>query len=223
MSHDDLAFEPMPGLPAPLPKGENLLWQGSPRWHSLALNAYYVRLVALYFGGLVLWRVGIGLNEGHTFSAVALSCIWIAGLGATAVLILSILAYFSARMTIYSITSERVLLRHGVAVPLTLNIPFSLLEAADLRMRRDGTGDIAMRVDPSQRIAYLVNWPHLRPSQITLPQPSFRSLADAEAAARVLGEAMSAHVGPGGLRVAAAAPGKEPAPVGARPRRAAAA
>ena len=33
MSHDDFAFEPRRGLPAVLPDGERLLWQGSPRWH----------------------------------------------------------------------------------------------------------------------------------------------------------------------------------------------
>jgi hypothetical protein len=221
MSHDDFAFEPSPGLPAPLPKGEQLLWQGSPRWQSLALDAYYVRIVAIYFAGLVLWRVGVGLSEGHSVSAIALSCVWIAALGATAAGILALLAYFSARMTIYTITSERVLLRHGIAVPLTLNVPFSVLEAADLRMRRDGTGDVSLRVDPLQRIAYLVNWPHLRAGSVTRPQPSFRSLLDAETAARVLGEAMSAHTGPGGLRVAAAASASPLAST--RPRRAAAA
>jgi hypothetical protein len=189
MSHDDFAFEPVPGLPAPLPKGERILWQGSPRWQSLARTAYYVNIVALYFAGLVVWRVGVGLSEGHSLSVIALSCAWIAGLGATAAAILSVLAYFSAHMTIYTITSERVLLRHGIAVPLTLNIPFSLLDAADLRLRRDGTGDVSLRVDPRQRIAYLVNWPHLRSGFITRPQPSFRSLPDAETAARVLGEA----------------------------------
>jgi hypothetical protein len=46
MSHDDFAFEPVPGLPAPLPKGERILWQGSPRWQSLARTAYYVNIVA---------------------------------------------------------------------------------------------------------------------------------------------------------------------------------
>lgn len=221
MSHDDFAFEPVPGLPAPLPKGEKLLWQGSPRWRSLALDAYYVRLVGIYFAGLLLWRIGVGWSEGHGVGAIALSCGWIAALGATAAGILTGLAYFSARMTIYTITSERVLLRHGIAVPLTLNVPFSLLVAADLRRRRDGTGDISLQVDGRQRIAYLVNWPHLRAGYVTRPRPSFRSLTDAEAAARVLGEAMAAHTGPGGVRVATAA--APPSPSGARPRRAAAA
>jgi hypothetical protein len=31
---DDFAGEPIPGLPADLPEGEKLLWQGSPGWRS---------------------------------------------------------------------------------------------------------------------------------------------------------------------------------------------
>ena len=30
--HDDFAFEPVRGLPAVLPPGERMLWQGAPRW-----------------------------------------------------------------------------------------------------------------------------------------------------------------------------------------------
>ena len=48
--------EPVRGLPEPLPPGETLLWQGSPRWWSLALDAYRVRALAVYFGVIVLAR-----------------------------------------------------------------------------------------------------------------------------------------------------------------------
>jgi hypothetical protein len=47
MSHDDFAFEKIRGLPADLPRGEELLWQGSPTWKSLAIHTYYVRVVVL--------------------------------------------------------------------------------------------------------------------------------------------------------------------------------
>ena len=124
--HDDFAFEPQRGLPAALPEGEKLLWQGSPEWSSLAVHAYHVRKVALYFALLVLWRVANGIGGGHGADSVALSCAWILGLGATAIGVLSLLAYLSARMAVFSITSERVLLRHGIAVPMTINVPFSL-------------------------------------------------------------------------------------------------
>ena len=201
--HDDFAFEKIPGLPADLPAGERLLWQGSPDWKSQALNTYHVRAVALYFAALLLWRIGAGFGAGHDPATVALSCVWLLGLGTIAAGMLGTLGYVSARTTIYSITSARVLLRHGIAVPLTVNIPFTLLEAANLRMRRDGTGDIFLRLRSDQRLGYLVTWPHLRPSKITRPQPSFRSLGDAAVAAQILADAVQSVAGAAVQRTAA--------------------
>ena len=65
MSHEHFDFEPVRGLPALLPAGEKLLWQGSPDWRSLAVRAYHVRKIAIYFLLLVLWRIGIGISSGH--------------------------------------------------------------------------------------------------------------------------------------------------------------
>jgi len=202
MSHDDFAFEKIRGLPSDLPRGEELLWQGSPTWKSLAIHTYYVRIVALYFGALLLWRIGVGIGAGNSFSAVALSCVWLLGLGSVAAGLLTMIAYLSSRTTVYSITSARVLLRHGIAVSVTVNIPFTLLEAADLRQRKDGNGDISLKLRKDQRLGYLVTWPHLRPGYITRPQPSFRSLPDARQAASVLGEAIARFAGPSAVRTA---------------------
>jgi hypothetical protein len=199
--HDDFAFEKIRGLPADLPQGEKLLWQGSPTWRSMALNTYYVRWIAVYFGALVLWRIGVTMGSGHTFESIALSCGLIAGLGAVAAGVLAGLAYLSARSTVYSITSARVLLRHGIAVPMTMNIPFGLLEAANLRVRKDGTGDLSLSLLPGQRVAYLVTWPHLSPGYITSPRPSFRSVPDPKKAAEILRAAMLDFTGAGGIRI----------------------
>jgi hypothetical protein len=193
MSHDDFEFEPIRGLPALLPRGEALLWQGTPRWQSLAVRAYHVRKVAIYFGVLVLWRIGVGIHDHHSVSAVAASCLVLLALGGIATGVLSLLAYLNARSTVYSITSRRLLLRHGVAVPLTLNVPFTLIESADLRNFADGTGDISLRIAREQRIGYLITWPHLRPGQITHPAPCFRALSDAAHAASLLGAALAAE------------------------------
>jgi hypothetical protein len=219
MSHDDFAFEKIRGLPADLPRGEELLWQGSPTWKSLAIHTYYVRIVVVYFCALLLWRIGVGIGAGHSASAVALSCVWLVGLGSTAAGLLSLIAYLSSRTTVYSITSGRVVLRHGIAVSVTVNIPFTLLEAADLRQRKDGNGDISLKLRKDQRLGYLVTWPHLRPGYITHPQPSFRSLADAQHAASVLGDAVARFAGPSTVRTATTTP----APVAIGPRTAAAA
>lgn len=195
MSHDDFDFEPVRGLPALLPESEKLLWQGSPEWKSLAVRAYHIRKVAAYFLVLEAWRVGVGLNEGHTASAILVSCIFLTVLGAAAMGVLSLLAYLNARSTVYSITSRRVLVRHGVAVPLTMNVPFSRIDNASVKSFADDTGDIALKVSRHERVGYLITWPHVRPGQFTRPEPSLRALTDAYAAAEILAAALAAEAG----------------------------
>ena len=215
MSHDDFDFEPVRGLPALLPEGERLLWQGAPDWKSLAVRAYHVRKVAGYFLVLAAWRVGVGLNGGHTAAAIAVSCLFLLALGGVAVGVLSLLAYLNARSTVYSITSRRVLLRHGVAVPLTMNVPFTQIDNVAFKDFADGTGDIALTVPRQHRVGYLITWPHVRPGELTRPQPSLRALPDGHAAADILTKALAAAAGAEGVRadVQAAAP----VPSGFRP------
>jgi len=201
VSHDDFEVESTPGLPADLPQGERLLWQGVPKWKSLAIHAYHVRKVALYFLFLVLWRAGAGVINGQGFEAIALACGFMALLGAIAVGVLCLLAYASTRATIYSVTTRRVLIRHGVAVQMTLNIPFRFIESAGLRLYSDGTGDISLGIDRKERIGYLITWPHLRAWQLTRPQPSFRSLADSREAADLLSAALAAEAGAAPVRM----------------------
>lgn len=210
MSHDDFAFEPVRGLPASLPQGENLLWQGEPGWRELAVGAYHVRKVALYFAALMAWRIGTGLLEGNAAHSILVSCAWLTGLGLAAVAVLTGLAYASARSTVYSITSERIILRHGFAVSMTMNVPFTLLESAALKLRGDGVGDVAIRLRPGLRVGYLVTWPYVRPWRFARPEVSFRALPEAARAAEVLSRAMLAHANAEGSRVAI---GGESAPV----------
>jgi hypothetical protein len=73
-----------------------------------------------------------------------------------------------------------------------MNVPFKMIDAADLKVYTGGNGDLALAVPRSQRIGYLITWPHLRPGYITRPQPSLRSIPDAERAAKILGEALAA-------------------------------
>jgi uncharacterized membrane protein len=220
MSHDDFEFEPIPGLPALLPAGEKLLWQGSPGWKSLAVRAYHVRKVAVYFMVLVIWRILVGLNEGHTAGAILLSCLFLLALGTVGSGVLALLAYLNARSTVYSITSRRVLLRHGIAVPLTMNVPLKLIDKAALKYFANGTGDISLTLTRRERLGYMISWPHVRPGKITRPEPSLRGLADARAAAEILGAALAAEAGIKPTRVAAGPP--EAVPLTSGPHSAAA-
>ena len=68
--------EPIPGLPAMLPPGEEILWQGAPDWKRLMLSAFHVRGVAGYFGALALFGVVQGAWLGAAITVVAaIACI----------------------------------------------------------------------------------------------------------------------------------------------------
>lgn len=221
MNHDDFDFEPVRGLPAVLPEGEVLLWQGTANWKALAIRAYHVRKVAVYFLALMLCRIGFGIGNGHTAAAILVSCMMLLGLGCAAICVLSVLAYLNGTSTVYSITSRRVVLRHGIAVPLSMNIPFTLIQSAGLRIHSDGTGDIALSLPREQRVGYLISWPHLRPGHFTLPQPSFRALADAQRAAEILATALATDARSNAVRFGTDAASASKPPMS--PRRAAAA
>jgi hypothetical protein len=206
MSHDDFAFEPMRGIPAALPQGETLLWQGSPLWTSHLVHSYHLRKIGIYFAVLLVWRVLAGLSESQATDTIVRGCLLIGGMGVFVAVVLSAVAYYSARTTVYTVTSERFMIRHGIALPITMNVPFSLVVGADLRVYRGGTGDICLRLRDDQRVGYLVTWPHVRPGRITRPQPSFRSLRDPEAAAEVLARAVSAYGSAHAVPIAVARP-----------------
>lgn len=195
MSQDHDDFEPVPGLPESLPQGEQMLWQGSPQWWSLALRAFRLREVGVYFFILMAWRLVSSLWGGAGALASVEYALDLAPLMLAAGAILVGIAYLSARTTMYTITSKRVVMRYGMAVPLVLNIPFSRIESAALGMHGEGTGSVPFKLRASERIGYLVLWPHARPGRYARPEPMLRCLPDAEKAAAVLGRALEAYQG----------------------------
>jgi Bacterial PH domain len=184
-----------PGIPAPLPEGERLLWQGKPQWRSLAVHAFHVRSIAIYFAILTVWRGVIVASDGGDTPSVIVAMVWIMLLGFTALAVLGLLAWLSARSTIYTITNGRVLMRFGIALPITLNIPLRVVDAVSLARHHDSTGDIAIRVCGSDRVAFLVLWPHAKPWRAKRPEPMLRSLTKPEEVAKLLSRALEAQSG----------------------------
>ena len=186
-------FEPVRGLPEALPAGERLLWQGSPAAVSLALRAFHVRKVAIYFGLLMAFRAGTELAAGAGAASAAGAALALLPLAVAGVALLGLLAWLTARETVFTITDRRVVLRFGVALPIALNVPFSAVESAALWLHRDGTGDLPLALAAGQRIAYLVNWPYVRGGRRS--QPMLRAIPDAGRVARILAEALASHQG----------------------------
>ncbi len=180
------------GIDEPLPEGERLLWQGAPSWRSLARHAFHVRKVAIYFAVLLAWRVASGLADGESALTLAVAALWFGLLALAGLAVLAVLAWASARTSIYAITSRRVVMRIGVALPMTVNLPLHRLAAAALRRYRDGTGDIPLALRGNDRIAWLHLWPHVRPWRLARPEPMLRSVPDAARVARILADATAA-------------------------------
>ncbi len=185
-------YEPVHGLPAPLPEGETILWQGAPCWHTLARRALRVRLVSVYFVALIAWGISGNVSAGDPASEVAVSALRLAGLGAAAVGVLALFAWLVARSTVYTITTRRVVLRFGIALPITLQVPYALIDAAGMHLWPNGAGDLALTLRPGEKISYLIVWPHVRPWKFARPQPMLRCIPDAAAVSQVLGRALAA-------------------------------
>lgn len=190
--HDDFAVEPIRGLPEKPPVGETILWQGAPDWRIVARTVFHVRAIGAYFAILALWNVGFWLGEGRAPAEIA------AGLAVTAVAasltigFFALWAYAIGRTTVYTLTSHRVVMRHGVALPVTLNLPFVAIEEASLRSHTNGAGDIVLKLSDRQHVAYFALWPNARPWRIAHPEPMLRAVPDAGRAASLLARAIAA-------------------------------
>lgn len=212
-------LEPVPGLPERLPPGERVLWQGRPRWRTLAKRVFHLPLLGFYFAALIAVRLVIAVQESAPLGRSLLEAAGLAALGAAAISVLALIAWVSARTTLYTITNRRVVMRIGMALSMTVNLPFRVVEAAAVRLETDGTGDIVLSLVPGERVGYLMLWPHARPWRFARAEPMLRSIGRASHVATMLSAALAAEV-PGGVRHrAAAAEAGQPA---ARPEPAAA-
>lgn len=191
MSHNDFDFEPIRGLPAQLPEGEDILWQGAPQRAALARRLFKARWLGLYFAALAVWALTTAFYDGRGLVAGATSIAGLAAMGVAAVGLLQAYAWLIARTSVYTITHRRVVMRVGVALPITFNLPFRQITGAGLKAYPDGTGDLPLTLRNGQKIAYVHMWPHVRPWKFGKPEPMLRCIADADRVATLLAEAMS--------------------------------
>jgi hypothetical protein len=194
MSDRDFDFEPQPGLPKALPPGEDLLWQGSPDPSALAHEAFKANWVLGYLLILAVWRASMAFMDGGFGQSVAVFLPYLV-LALVAYGLIRLLARAVARAAIYSITTNRVILRIGAALQVTWTVPFTQVAEASLSTRpMTGTGTIALKLTKGQHISYLALWPHLRPGLGHGVQPAFRCIPDAARAARILSDAAQTRI-----------------------------
>ncbi|MBU3695030.1 MAG: PH domain-containing protein [Rhodocyclaceae bacterium] len=186
-------WEPEPGLPERLPAGETLLWQGAPEVTRVAQRVFHIRAVALYFGVLLLWKLLADWHDGASPADALLGTLKVLPLPLAGLAMLYGLAAAVARTTLYTLTDRRLVMRIGMVLTVTYNIPLGQVAAADLRADADGAGDLSLRLVDGQRIAYAHLWPHARPWRLARPEPMLRCVADAKRLAQLLSAAWAAR------------------------------
>ena len=169
-------------------------WQGRPAWRSAAIRIWKVRIVAVYFallladGARLAFAATGARGEMWTGEAKLLATAAIAVGG------LLLLAWLTKRTTRYTIDDGQVTLRYGIALQATLVIPFGAIEHVGVRVHKDHTGDIALRLKPGQRVIYPKLWPHARPWRLFRAEPMLRCVPQAGVVGALLCRAIASAI-----------------------------
>ena len=188
-------FEAAYGLPEALPKGEKILWQGAPDFTDLMVRVFHMKKIAVYFALLMAVRGSYLYSLDAPGLTILAGVLLVAGLGLTALAALGILAWLTARTTAYTLTDQRVVMRIGIVLTLTFNLPLKKIETAGLQLTTKGFADIPLVLSGGDRIGWLNLWPHARPWQIAKPQPMLRCVPNGQAVASMFQKAWAEATG----------------------------
>ncbi len=172
-------FEPTFGFPESLPASEKVLWQGSPCARLIARRIFFLPYLFFYF--LILSCLALSVNsEVLTLKDLFIEFLSYMSVGMVAIFLLIAISYLISSTTVYSVTDKRVVLRIGIVLNLSLNIPLSKIETAACKVYPDKSGDISLNLVADNKIAYLHLWPHCRPWFFSSPRPRLSCLKDVE-------------------------------------------
>lgn len=187
----EIEIETIPGIPGELPAGEHVLWQGKPTAGGLARSTFKLRGLVFYFAIFIGVRVVMAIRSHEGLHGVSESLLAVLAAGSCIGMLYGI-AWLHARAAIYTITNRRIVLRIGIAIPMTWNLPFKRLASADLAVRNAADGDIVLQLTEPNRIAWLHLWPHVAPGNIVKARPTLRAISAPAHVAAILSDAVAA-------------------------------
>jgi hypothetical protein len=135
------------------------------------------------------------MSEGSNLAEVAISLVILAPIAALSIGLMAFMAWLTARTTMYTITDQRIVMRIGIVLSVTFNLPFKSLDSVGLKRFANGAGDLVLSIGSKDHIAYLHLWPHARPWKFAKPEPMLRSISDVAGVANTLCQAMKAASG----------------------------
>jgi len=195
-------WEAAPGLPEPLPEGEKILWQGTPDWQALAVHAFHVRKVAIYFALMLTWQAISLRTDGAEALDIFIDLSKSATLVTVALCLLGMAAWWAASTTLYTLTDKRLVMRVGIVLSLTFNFPLRCIRSAHVKTLGGDHADIALELPPGDRIGWFHLWPHQRAWHLKHPQPAMRAVPNGAQVAALLQKTWMLAQAPGTGRAA---------------------
>ena len=186
-------IEPVPGLPGRLPDGEFIVWQGQPEFKTVMTRLLRARWIAVYFAIAALWSVAVGINNSENAWALLGRVTFI---GAAAIILFGLMALYAravAKTSLYTLTNQRVVMRVGIAISASFNLPFKQIAGADFRVGKDGSGDVALTLKSGHGLSGSVFFPHQRGGLWRKLSPQMICLTDAKSVAEKLAQQLSAY------------------------------
>jgi hypothetical protein len=182
-------FEAQLGLPEKLPQGESILWQGAPDFKAVALRVFHMRALFIYFGILLAYRLISGIYDGDAIASLGMSMLWMTLLSATCLGLVAYFAHLICSTTLYTLTDRRIVMRIGIVLNMTFNLPLKKIQSAGLNVGQHGVGDIPLKLDEHNKIAVFHLWPHAKPGAWANPEPMLRCIPDSQKVASLLSDA----------------------------------
>ena len=164
------------GVADPLPNGETILWSAKPEHWAFTRRVMRLDWVLIWFSVLAGIRAYNAWWAGADASGMLIAASGLLPLVVFAIVLLIALGMAMARSTSYVVSSKRLVLQVGVALPITFNVPLRFIDAAALRMRQGG-GDVILTLQKGSKVKALALWPHSQGWSTDAVQPLMRDLS----------------------------------------------
>ena len=144
------------------------------------MDAFHVRKITFYFAFMVFLQCVHLVDTDTAWLDMAKQLGTSICLASIALGLLTWSAYLSSKATIYTLTNKRIVMRIGIVLSLTFNVPLRKIVASDLLILKNQVGNIALGISSDSPIGWLNLWPHVRAWRINAPQPTLRCVPQAE-------------------------------------------
>ena len=177
------------GVDEPLPADEAILWQVGPDWRQVAFRSLALKPILLWLGALGIVRLGYLMLDGAHVQTMAAAVAWLVVCALAVSALLGLYAWGVGKTTRYYLTNRRIIIRCGVALDKTINVPLSKVESAGIQETGNNQGNIALTLEPDSKIGYLVLWPHVRAARGARAEPVLLAVSGVDRLARTLTDA----------------------------------